>query len=444
MRPRSRRAPAPPPASRRAGPGARAPPAPGPAPGQQVAEGGIAAKGRRAATRVLTKKPIRPSISGGCGRRRASRPRGRPGRTQRASRAWKPARRAMKSVSSFAPARGRVRAPVSPAPRRTGRRAPPSLPAARPRPVGGQVQSRGARPASRATRRSSASRTSPRSQRRCQAAKSAYWTGSSGKRRGTACGEGRRRAAPARAPGRPSTSRRSTMWWSGAASRWRSAPEPQQSGPEQRTRWRDRRAAGPPPRPPPRLGLPADGPAARGPREGVEARQGGRTTWTGRAARSRKTVRSGLVPADDLVQSARAGPCVERTVGGDRRPGCCRRRCRLELVEEPEPLLREGERRRARLPRHAERRQARRAARRRRAASIRAGEAGDGGRLEQRAQRQLDAEAPRARGRPGAWPAASGRPASKKLSSDAHPLAGPAPRPRCRRAAPRPASAARA
>ncbi len=84
---------------------------------------------------------------------------------------------------------------------------------------------------------------------------------------------------------------------------------------------------------------------------------------------------------------------------------------RLELVEEPEPLLGERERQ-GRRPRHRRRGRAveRRARGSRRAASTtRAPGRATVGRLEQRAQRQLDAEGARAPATPPGWPAASGR-----------------------------------
>jgi hypothetical protein len=140
-------------------------------------------------TRVLTKKPIRPSTSErvrpatgvptgdvACPARRAQAP-------------GRPARRAMKAVG---PAPGQARSPPGQLGRQRHRQAARrggSAPAA----GAGRWAARGAAgaPARRSRQKASwRARTSPASHSRCQTAKSAYWTGSSGS------GEGRPPKAP--------------------------------------------------------------------------------------------------------------------------------------------------------------------------------------------------------------------------------------------------------
>ncbi len=63
-------------------------------------------------------------------------------------------------------------------------------------------------------------------------------------------------------------------------------------------------------------------------------------------------------------------------------------------------------------------------------------EPGDGGRLEEGAQRQLDAQAPRGCGTSGGWPGSSGRRARRSCRAR-RPARRPGPRPRGRRGSPR-------
>ena len=177
------RAAAPPPAARRAGPGARRRRASCSRTwASSSRKVGLPAQRRRAATSVLTKKPIRPSsLRAACGRRSACRRRRRPGRCSGDSSTWKPASSIMKSV---APSRWRQRLER----RRTARagsahgerRAAVGL-HGRARPVGRQLQ-RGGRAGELLASSSRAARPAPRpgASSRCQAAKSAYWTGSGG------------------------------------------------------------------------------------------------------------------------------------------------------------------------------------------------------------------------------------------------------------------------
>ena len=117
-------------------------------------------------TRVLTKKPIRPSISARCGRRSACRPPRRPGRCSAPSSAWKAASRAMNGV---APRRGRAERRARRRPGRVRRQgSAPRLP--RRAATGGRGRSAAARAAparrraGRASRPSWSPSTSPGSQ----------------------------------------------------------------------------------------------------------------------------------------------------------------------------------------------------------------------------------------------------------------------------------------
>ena len=115
-------------------------------------------------------------------------------------------------------------------------------------------------------------------------------------------------------------------------------------------------------------------------------------TWIGRPSSARKRGAQRLVAAHDLVEGALEGGRVERPVELDGERDVVERAARLELVEEPEPLL--GER-------SGQRASSRGAGRDRRCVRASAdllelleprGEAGDGGRLEQGPQRELDVE----------------------------------------------------
>ena len=192
---------------------------------------------------------------------------------------------------------------------------------------------------------------------RCQTAKSAYWIGSSGS------GEGRprrrpRRAPPARATRTPSDQPSATMWCRSASSTCSSGAEAQQerprsSGPRgevERPRGASSRpAARPRPRAPPAAGR------ARSTTRQRAAAPAAATTWTGSpvdrgeggaqrprgGARSRSRLRA---QRRDVERPARARSAHGDVVGGA---------AGLELVEEPEPLLGEGERQRSPLARHA-------------------------------------------------------------------------------------------
>ena len=193
------------------------------------------------------------------------------------------------------------------------------------------------------------------------------------------------------------------------------------SGPRARSK-RAHRVAG---RQPPRLvlGIVLRRQVVHGQREGGA---GGRAA-PAPSSRMGKTVRSEWVAAHELGQHALQRERVERASGCAAASGMLYDGALgLELVEEPEPLLREREREVAvgRAPRdrlqglalahpavHAQ------------------GQLGHGGRLEQRAQRQLHRRAPGARGPPRAWPAASARPArrscrarppARRFSTSAH------------------------
>ena len=106
---------------------------------------------------------------------------------------------------------------------------------------------------------------------------------------------------------------------------------------------------------------------------------------------------------------------VQRTGAVDRPGHVVGRAARVELLEEPEPLLAEGQRgavrRCIRRRRSAARRRPR--ARQRRRASIAAASAGDGRRREERAQLQLHAEGGSGCGSAAGLPAASARPGGR-------------------------------
>ena len=82
----------------------------------------------------------------------------------------------------------------------------------------------------------------------------------------------------------------------------------------------------------------AAGPRGRSSRQ-VERRLGDDPGPAGRP-RSAKRGAQRLVPRDDLVERARAARPRRARRGGAARAGCCSAGARLELVEEPEPLLR--------------------------------------------------------------------------------------------------------
>ncbi len=221
----------------------------------------------------------------------------------------------------------------------------------RPRPVGRQLERRRrAAELLAASRRAAASSTSPRSHSRCQTAKSAYWTGSSGSGDGSPAGRPRR-ARRARARARRCDQPSETMWCMVTQqhvllARPAAAAPTRSSGPAREVE----RAPRPPPATsasPPRA--PPAGEAARGRSRGSGSASAGGDHLHRRAAlASAKVVRSDLVAADDLVERARRAPRRRASpaqaqrgrhvVGGAPR---------LELVEEPEPLLRERERQRS-------------------------------------------------------------------------------------------------
>ena len=217
----------------------------------------------------------------------------------------------------------------------------------RPRPVGRQVEDRPApRRAARASRRAARSSTSPLSHCALPGGEVGVLERQLGQRRRLALRRRPRRAPPARAAGCRSTSRPRRCGGRRAAARARRG-QAQQRGAHQRPRRQvegrrgllRRQAAAAPARAP-----------ARGSAREVDQRQRERTgagaiTCTGVAAdRSRRWCaaprgggRSRRAPPPGPATSSR--PRAQA-----RRLGCCRGAPRLELVEEPEPLL--GERQR--------------------------------------------------------------------------------------------------
>ncbi len=193
---------------------------------------------------------------------------------------------------------------------------------------------------------------------------------------------------------------------------------------------------------PPHLGLGE----RRGDRREIDQRHGEvdpRRDRLDRAGAGQREGRAqGLVAAHHLLERAAEGGDVEPPLEAHRARQVVGRGAGLHPIEEPEPLLGEGERRReagrARL-RHEGRRRlaaargARRLDRRR--------EAGDGGRLEERRERQLDRERLAHAARSPGWRGASGRPRRRSPRARRR-RRGAAPAPRCRRAPSRPASAA--
>ncbi len=163
-----------------------------------------------------------------------------------------------------------------------------------------------------------------------------------------------RRGTPRRAP---TSSRKSTpmlqpsetMWCMHSSSTCSSSPSrssrARNSGPAARSKGRAgflaRAAASSPPPAPPR-------PARRGPRRGARSPRTARSPATGAPSTSRKTVRRAscrrtISPSARSSAAASSAP-PSRSACGDVVEGAPR----LEPVQEPEPLLREGERQRPR------------------------------------------------------------------------------------------------
>ena len=183
--------------------------------------------------------------------------------------------------------------------------------------------------------------------------------------------------------------------------------EPQEGGPQQRTAREIERAPRLLRRQPPRLGLP------RAPRQGRQIDRRGRgmaggaaTTCAGSPAARREAGAQRLVAADDLGQGRRQRRGRQRPLQPHRARQVVGRAPGLQLVEEPEPLLREGQRQ---LPACARWRSSGGSAERPAPRPIRAASAAT-----RRAPRTGSAAAapppaPRAPARPPASPAASGR-----------------------------------
>ena len=277
---------------------------------------------------------------------------------------------------------------------------------------------------------------------RCQTAKSAYCTGSSGR------GEGRpaakaaieRRQLAQQHPQRPAVARRCGA--GSAAARARSRPSRSSAHAQQRPAAEVERPAAPPRRrgggPPPR--------ARSGQRRQVHQgqRAGGRRriTCTGRPSRAAKTVRSASWRRTTSPSARARAATSSAPVEPQRRRDVVGGRARLELVEEPEALLGERQRQIA-LPRRPGRAAAAatRAGRRRRLDPRRPAPPPSAPRRDRAAAarpRSASRSRDSTRVASSEWP-----PRSKKLSSRPDPLDAAAPPPRSRPAAPRPACAAR-
>ena len=180
------------------------------------------------------------------------------------------------------------------------------------------------------------------------------------------------------------------------------------------------------------------GPPAAPDRSTTGSRHGlqGGTTWTGRPPTPRSRAQH-LVAAHDLAEGApRAPPSRASPSKPDARPGCCRAAARLEPIEEPEPLLGEGERQLAR-PSGTRRTAAPAAAARR--CSIAGGQAGHG-RAPRRSARSGSSTPKASRTRETSWVASSEWPPRSKKSSwtPTRSTSTPSTSARARPAAPRP------
>ena len=129
--------------------------------------------------------------------------------------------------------RGQARRPLRPGGNALGSPPLEARAAGRGRSVGSS-QRRGARPAAPASRRAAAPAPRPRSHSRCQTAKSAYWTGSSGSGEGGSRERGAVEGGELARPARPSTSRRRRCGGWSSSRACSPAAEPQQRGAQQR------------------------------------------------------------------------------------------------------------------------------------------------------------------------------------------------------------------
>ncbi len=194
----------------------------------------------------------------------------------------------------------------------------------------------------------------------------------------------------------------SATTWSSSASR---SSTPRSSGPRARSNGR-------PASSPARARASASRAALRQPRQVDHGQREGRRRLDHlhrRALRRGEDRAQRLVAAHDLAEAARQHRGVERPFDAQRHRHVVERAARLELVEEPEALLGEGERQ-GPLARHRHERRSEPA----RAGPPRrldpGGEVRHRRGLEEVAQRQLDAEGARAGATSPASPAASGRP----------------------------------
>ena len=306
----------------------------------------------------------------------------------------------------------------------------------RPGPVGGSVQHRRARPAGRASSASCPSSTSPGSHSRCQTAKSAYCTGSGGSGSGLPAPERRveRRQLARKHRGRPA--RRTTMWCSASTSTCSSAPTAGSGSPGSAApppgRTAARRPASTSSAPPRHAGPGRPDTSATGSGNGP----GGSITWRGRSrpAPATSRVRSTSCRATHRAQRRAQRVHVQRC----RRSRAPRHRHvvlsapGLELVQEPQPLLRERQRQHP-VPAHrGHRRGGQAPATPRRPPPPARPPSG---------RRTAPPAAPRPRAPPGpatppGWPAASGRPGRRSCRAAPDPVHAQHLAPRSRPAAP--------